>query len=474
MTVLRPYQSDGINRIRAAIREGHRRILVSAPTGSGKTVLATEGMILPAVARGKRVLFLAHRTELISQCYARLPDDLTGVIKSGQRPWPDAPIQVASVQTLIRRTPPPADLIIWDECHHRPAASYEKISALYPNAIHVGITATAYRSSGAGLGKHFDTIIELADINELIALGFLVPSRTFAPPAPDLTNVTTTAGDYNQQQLGFAVDKPKLVGNIVSTYLARANGRKAILFAVTVAHSRNLTAAFCQAGIRAAHLDGKTDPEERAGMIARLGSTGQDRLDVICNCGVLTEGTDIPICSCIILARPTKSRGLWKQCCGRGLRPHPSKTDCIILDHAGCYHRHGLITDHEEITLKGVVRKPNGAMPIRQCLACYSVVPGGCAVCPDCGAVFPIVVRKPIATEDGELTEAGAMPTKRMYFKLAEFEGLRLIVSEAVEKNYKPGWVGFTFKNRFGRWPGSLKMIEEQMMNERAKRETAV
>jgi superfamily II DNA or RNA helicase len=471
MTALRPYQSAGLERIRAVIAAGKRRILVASPTGSGKTVLATEGIIRPTVANGHRVLFVAHRIELIEQCAAKLDGLDVGIIKAGHFPRPHAPVQVASVQTLARREIPPATVVVWDECHHCVAETYRRISAAYPKAIQVGLTATPYRTSGHGLHDCFDALVEICNTPELINLGFLVPVRTFAPPAPDLESVHTVAGDYNQSELAVAVDKPRLVGDVVATYQKRAAGRKAIVFAVNVEHSQHLAAAFTAAGVACSHLDGETPADKRREILYSL---GHGSLSVVCNVGVLTEGTDIPAVSCIILARPTKSRGLWKQMVGRGLRTAEGKTDCILLDHAGCYHRHGLITDCEELTLAGVRAVATKAQPVRQCLACYAVVPAGCQACDQCGAVFPVKAAKPLEAVAGELEEAMGTRRRTVFLSGPESRELTRLIEYAVTWSYKAGWVGYSFKNMFHRWPCGMKEIETLMASEREKRAVKV
>lgn len=229
MTILRDYQSVAVQRARLLFAQGVRRILFVAPTGAGKTVVATEGIIRPAVAKGKRVLFLAHREELITQCAAKLgwvapgtlgwtapPDALpVGIIKAGYQPEPWASVQVASVQTLGRRLGKPsqipaADIVIWDEAHHCTAETYRKIAEAYPTQPHLGLTATPYRTGGKGLRGCFDALVEVASVPELISAGFLVKPRVFALPGPDLSGVKTVAGDYHEGQLAGVMDKQQV------------------------------------------------------------------------------------------------------------------------------------------------------------------------------------------------------------------------------------------------------------------------
>ncbi len=463
--LLRPYQSTGLDRVRAAIAAGHRRVLLALPTGGGKTIMATEGIIKPAAALGNPVLFVAHRIELIEQCASKIDGLPVGIIKAGYTPNRSALVQVASVQTLARRELPPARIVIWDEAHRCMADTYKRIAGLYPDAVHLGLTATPYRTNGQGLKDCFDSLVEVSNIVELTNLGFLVPARMFSPPGPDLGGVRITAGDYNQAQLAERVDTPKLVGDIARTWQRYAHDRQTLVFATSVEHSRHLTAEFLAAGIPAAHLDGETPTDERAQIISDIGSGA---LRVVVNVGVLTEGTDIPAVSCIVLARPTQSRGLWRQMLGRGLRTHPGKTDCVILDHAGCYYAHGLVTDMEELSLKGVTRRPSQATPVRQCLSCYAVIKAGPAVCPECGVMFPVVKRSEIKHAEGELVETTvSRPFRKISFYNSEATEMNALVETAIRNGHKPAWIGFAFQMRFGRWPCSVKQLEAMVAEAR-------
>ncbi len=471
---LRPYQLAAIHRAGQSFVAGSRRLLVVAPTGAGKTIIATEGFIRPALARMSRILFIAHRTELITQCRDKLDlPDQTGVIKAGHRPNPDAPIQIASIQTLARRELPPADLVIWDEAHHCTAATYERIQAAYPFATHVGLTATPYATSGKGLGRAFDALIEVATIPELIAMQFLVPSRIFALPPPDLAGVRTMAGDYQEDQLATAMNKPRIGTRIVETYQRYAPGRSALVFAVNVQHSQDLCAAFQAAGIAAEHVDGNTPEEERAAILSRLASGATH---VVCNCAVLTEGFDCPRISCIILARPTKSRCLWRQCVGRGLRPADGKHDCQIHDHAGCHDRHGHVEATEDLSLEDGVRPKQNPPPHRQCMTCYAILPGCPDTCSACGAVFPV---KPIALPqavDVDLVEVPALQPLDLSAVIVTADDAvetptkyyNQLLALAAERNYKPGWVSFRYKHKYNDWPKPRWAVEREL-NERRR-----
>jgi superfamily II DNA or RNA helicase len=297
---LRPYQEDAVREIRARVGAGVRRLIVVAPTGSGKTTIAAH-IIAKAVERGSRVLFMAHRRELITQAYNRLiqlgvPENQLGVLMGRDRRWrPGAPVQVASVDTLRNRAKPLADIVFVDECHRATAKSYRDIAAYYPDALHLGLTATPFRANGAGLGDAYDDLLLVASPRRLIDEGHLVEPRVFTVPTealPDLSAVRVKRGDYDQRALAEAVDSKTLVGNLVDHWTRHANGVRTVAFAVSVAHSEHIAEQFRQAGVAAEHLDGATPTEERDAILGRLES-GETR--VVSNCGVLCLDADTEI-----------------------------------------------------------------------------------------------------------------------------------------------------------------------------------
>jgi DNA repair protein RadD len=314
MTELRPYQRDVIAECDRVIAAGKRRIMIVAPTGSGKTIKAV-AIIKTAVNNGQRVLVLAHTREIIKQTSGKLfaHDIPHGIIQAGFMTRPDEAVQVASIQTLWVRAMrmqhmdmPPANLLIIDEAHHCPANTYRKIIAAYPEAVLLGLTATPCRGDGRGLGGIFDAIVECPQVAELIEQKYLVKTRVFAPAEPDLKGVETRVGDYVESQLAERMDCAGLIGDIVTHYHKHGERRKTVCFAVNVAHSVHIRDEFIKSGVRAEHVDGTMLKSERDAALARLES-GATKL--ITNCMVLTEGWDMPEVSCCILARPTKKWG---------------------------------------------------------------------------------------------------------------------------------------------------------------------
>jgi superfamily II DNA or RNA helicase len=461
---LRPYQTDITAKFERHVECGERSVLLVAPTGSGKTVIAAA--IIAGIPR--RVLVVAHRREIVNQT----SDKLTargiahGIIQAGddKKLRPMATVQVASIQTLHARAirsitmlMPLADLLIIDEAHHACAMTYKEVIEAYPNAIILGLTATPCRGDGRGLGGIFKIMIECPQVPDLIEQGYLVKARVYAPVDPDLRGVRTHAGDYVESQLAERMDKDQLVGDIVTHWFKYGEGRKAVAFACSVGHSVHIRDEFVKAGVRSEHLDGSTPIDERAAILARLAS---GETEVVCNCMVLTEGFDLPDMGCIILARPTKKMGLYRQMIGRGLRPADGKSDVVILDHSGAVFRHGLPEDRVLWTLDPDLRATAPEHTKRQsryesklieCSQCSTLRVGG-KPCPNCG----FMPRRPaefIATAAGEL---GLVKGGRAIVQYDEIEKDRwhgMLTYIAEERGYKPGWIAHKFKEKFGHWP---------------------
>ncbi len=372
----RDYQLKAIQSLTVMIPTGKRRIVLLSPTGSGKTWMATM-LILRSIAKGKRVLFLAHRRELIDQTCAKLVDAGVlnfGVIMAGNRlNHAAAPVQVASVQTLIRRELPDADLVIVDECHRAISRSYLSIIANYPRAIVLGLTATPERLDGKGLDELFDDMVTVATVPDLIEQGYLVKPLCYVGPTADLSGVRTRRGDYDESQLAEAMDKPQLTGDIVANWLRLAKGKPTAVFAAGVEHAKHITAEFIAAGISAATVTGDTPKAEREAIIAdwRAGF-----IEVCVNVFVFVEGFDFPDLACVVLARPTQSVTMYLQMVGRVMRPSPNKSVSLIIDHAGCCQLHGQPHLHREWTLEGMAKKrKDDSVGLQQ-------------VCQPCGMVF--------------------------------------------------------------------------------------
>jgi superfamily II DNA or RNA helicase len=439
---LRDYQRNAVDRLKAVLEK--RPILV-APTGSGKTVMA----VALVQELGLPTLWLAHRKELIDQAAAHL-ENLglwCGRIMSGCEPAPLAKVQVASVQTLIRRDMPPAGLIIIDECHHTPAGSYGRVLENYPEARVVGLTATPFRLDGRGLGDVFGEIVVAAYTDDLCKAGVLHDPRVFAGKSPDLRRVKISMGDYALGELSRRTNTEEQNADIVKTWQAKSAGRRTVAFAVDIAHSQAIVAAFRAAGVAAEHIDGTTPKDEREAILGRL---REARTYIVSNCMVLTEGWDLPALETAIIARPTASLNLHLQMIGRIMRACPDKAGAIVLDHAGNHHVHGRVTRRIEYSLDSNKRVgERDPLRLRRCRACQLLFDPSAPCCPECGWTpepAPERVQVPIHG-NGSLAEFNDSD----FAYRAEF--WRLIEGQRMAAMYQPGWSAYQFKDRFGVWP---------------------
>jgi len=461
---LRPYQEQAIERLRGEVRAGRRSVLCVLPTGGGKTVIFSS-IVGGAVERSRRCMIVAHRIELIDQAARKLvdagiPEGEIGIVRAGdRRRRPSALVQVASVDSLRTRTVAPCSLVIVDEAHRALAQSYQRLREDHPDAVHLGFTATPVRGDGKGLGAAYDSMVLAAPVSQLVAEGYLVAPRVLSVPpdrAPDLSRVKTTAGDYDQRQLGEVMSEGRLVGDIVEHWEKHAKGRRTVGFAVTVEHSKQIVERFRERGHAAEHLDGTTPADQRAAILGRL-ERGETL--IVINVGVLTEGWDQPSAKCLILARPTKSLGLYLQMAGRILRPWQG-VSALILDHAGCALEHGLPHHDREWELNPP-RRRTGKNPecAKMCPACFAVMALGVRVCPECDAELPW---REVSLDEtaGELVEVDAARIVKPSAALAAWDTM---VEAWREENrermgrglhpYKPGMVWHRWQREKGRQP---------------------
>lgn len=448
---LRPYQQDIIDQARDLIRSGEKRILLQSPTGSGKTAL-TANMLGTAASRDIASWFVVHRRELVKQsCRTfRSAGIAHGVVAAGFPMGTRNLVQVCSVQTLAGRHTylRPPRMIVWDEAHHIAAGSWSKIFAAYPDAVHIGLSATPQRLDSTGLSAYFNRMIEGPTVTWLIENKYLAPYRMFAPSTVDMTNVKTRMGDFVKSETEAAMDKPTVTGDAVREYLRRARGKRAVVFCVSIEHSRHVVAQFQASGIRAEHVDGETDQFERDAALMRF---EKGETQVLSNVELFGEGFDLPAIEVCIMLRPTQSLGLYLQQVGRALRPSPGKREAILLDHAGNVMRHGLPDDEREWTLEGDRKrgrkKDPDDIPIKTCPSCFRVLRSSVSVC-DCGHVFTPKGRE-IEVVEGDLAEIDVQALRRARMReqgaAQTLEDLRRL---AAMKGYKPGWAEKVFAAR--------------------------
>lgn len=397
---------------------------------------------------GARTLWFAHRTELITQAMTSMfrIGVLPGAIKAGIKPNPGARIQVASVQTAVRRElPADVGLLVIDEAHHATAGMYQAVIEQFPNVSVVGLTATPFRTDGRGLGDAgFGAITVAATVQELVDAGTLHAPRVFAGQAPDLRGVHKTGGDYRINELAERTNTVPQVENIVDHWKRLAFGKKTVAFAVDVEHSKAITNAFINAGIPWGHIDGSTPPDQRAAILAQL---KRGEIYGLSNCMILTEGWDLPALECAILARPTASLCLHLQMIGRIMRSAEGKDGCLVLDHAGNHHVHGLVTRHLEYSLSGKVIGESDPLGLRRCGACYLLYDPRLPACPECGWM----------PEKRSMSNKTDGPPSDLYEYVEDYPYRRELwhsfLAQAEAAAYRQGWAAYRYKERFGNWP---------------------
>jgi len=376
---LRPYQTDAVESVFREW-EDKQSTLVVAPTGTGKTHTFCE--IIKRVQPG-RALVLAHRTELIKQAYGRLWSDFqinADIEKADQwaneDSWSRAPVVVSSVQTqyagrngnsrMHRFDPSDFSLLVVDEAHHYVSPAFKKVLDYYkqnPNLKVLGVTATPDRADESALGQVFESVASVYEILDAIHDGWLVPveQQMVSIHGLDFSEVRTTAGDLNGADLAAVMEAEKNLHGIASSTLEVIGSKKTLVFTVSVKQAERLAEIFNRHKPDMADWLYAQTPEDQRAKILRKFARGETQ--ILCNVGILTEGYDEPGVECIVQGRPTKSRCLYAQICGRSLRPLPGivdglnsaderkqaianspKPSALILDFVGNAGRHKLIT----------------------------------------------------------------------------------------------------------------------------------
>lgn len=369
---LRPYQQAAYDACFEKWKE-FRKILMVLPTGAGKTIVFSH-IAREEAERGRRVLIMAHRDELIRQAADKLVKSTglgCGIEKAGETGVGSLyMVTVGSVQTLTREKRQQQynrdhfDTIIVDEAHHVLSDSYLSVLDYFKTAQVLGVTAGPDRGDKKNLGRYFDDLAYEYSLRQAIDDGYL--SKITAQTIPldiDLTNVRTTAGDYNDADLGTALDP--YLDQIADHISKTCFHRKTLIFLPLIATSQKMCAFLCARGIRAGHVDGKSP--DRSEILQRF---HRGDFQVLCNSMLLTEGYDEPSIDAIVCLRPTKVRSLYAQIVGRGTRIHPGKKDLLILDflwhtakHDLC-HPASLIAETEEIAAKMQSKQDAAAVPM--------------------------------------------------------------------------------------------------------------
>ena len=389
---LRPYQQTFIDNIRDAYAEGHKSVMAVLPTGGGKTICFSY-IADNAAKRGNTTFILVHRKNLITQTSKSLKENGIhhGVI-AASHPIIDLPIQVCSVQTLVRRLDKfkPPGLLVIDEAHHSKAKTYTDIIDWASDSALLGVTATPTRTDGRGFSDIFSDLVIGPGIAELIEDGWLSRPVLYAPKIPeiDLSNVGIVAGDYNVADLEVAMDQRVITGSAVEHYKRIVpHHPRSVAFCVSIEHAKHVAKEFTSAGIPFASIDGGMDDYEIQTCIRNL---ERGTIRGLASCDLISEGFDLPSIGCVIDLAPTKSLARHLQKIGRGLRISPDKTETIILDHVENYRdpNLGLVEQERDWREHFDGRKKREATSkgdnLSTCPQCYAVFPP-VPICPVCG-----------------------------------------------------------------------------------------
>lgn len=461
--ILRDYQNICVDRVREAFRTGARRVLLVMPCGAGKTIVFSY-ISKKIAAKEKKCCVIAHRKELIMQCSDKMKrfGVAHGIIKAGhaQQFWYN--VQVASVQTLEKRleTAPKFKMITIDECHRSAAKTYQRVIHASPEALILGVTASPVFGNGRGLGNYYEAIVIGPSVKDLIADGFLVSTKVFAPPpVADLAGVEIVAGDYNKGQLDIAMRKRPITGDAIQHYKAKGNSWPAIVYVVSIAHATETAEQFREAGLNFHSIDGKMKDEQRDQLLKDF---AERRIQGLVSCDLISEGTDIPSAQVAIKLRPTQSEGLDIQQNGRINRPlyaaefdldtragrlaaiaASPKPYAIVFDHVNNCSVHGLPASEREWSLDpGVKKKKTKGEKVERIVTCPKcmVAQDPAPKCYNCGHVFAPKTRK-IKQVDGtlmEMTEEMIVAAKKK--KVADLKACKTkpeLIQFGIEHGYK-------------------------------------
>ena len=466
--LLRDYQEEMISGARRALKV-HRRVLLQAPTGAGKTVLAAF-MISESVARGRSAWFICHRAELVegtSKTLAKfgIPH---GFIAAGVPRAPGLLTQVCSIDTLKARLSSleAPRLAVIDEAHHAGAEGWAAVIAwLHANGtIIVGLSATPKRPDGRGLDGQFDDMVMGPSVAWLMERGHLARYAAYIPGGGmDMGGVRKHAGDFSGADIDRKTDKGKLVGDCITHWRKLAGGLRSVGFGYSLPFSRWMAEQFTAAGIPAAHLDGETPGDERRRIIQGYAS---GEILVLWNRFLFGEGFDLAAIAqrdvtidCVIDNAPTVSLPLAMQRWGRCLRPSDQVVEKVILDHAGNTRRHGFPEDEREWSLEGEAKgasKRDGPPPPVDCPGCFRQLRRPLPDrCPTCGHQLDLAREwRPKDVIDAELKKATEAEKRAVRYNLLREQSDAKSLAELVNLGRKRGhrdpitWAGQIWRAR--------------------------
>lgn len=452
MIQLRDYQKQIIEDVAYEFQvQAKDRICAIAPCGAGKTI--TVGWMAQATAvKNRRTLFLVHRQELIQQSVETFMNMNIrhGVIATKYPRDYEPLVQIGSVQTAVRRLDeiPAPDFIVIDEAHHATAGTWRKVIDRFSTTKVLGVTATPERMGGHGLGDIFQSLVIGPSVKQLIEWGNLSPYQYYAPPAKfNADEVRVKFGEYVKSDLEMQMDQNIVIGDIIENYKKLADGMRAVCYCVSLAHSKHIAASFSSAGIPAMHIDGETPEIIRSQAIQDFRN---NKIKILCNVDLISEGFDVPAMEAVILARPTQSLTLFIQQSMRAMRPDKNNPDkrAVIIDHVGNVFRHGMPDEDREWTLEPKKKraKQTREISVKTCPQRYGTHYSA-AQCQLCGFVYPVAARGEMPEEqNGKLIKVEDVERKTKRQEVGRAKTVEDLERIAISRGYSLRWVSHMAK----------------------------
>lgn len=454
---LRPHQEKAVEALRESLRRGKKRPILAAPCSMGKTAIASV-IMLRAAERGIRSVFFCDRLKLVGQTietFERLGADFSVLQGDDPRYDPNKLIQIASIQTAIRRKHLEFNLAIVDECHTMYKGLVDGFMSRYDAVPFIGLSATPMSKS---LGLHWDDLIVTTTTRQLLEEGWLTPTDYYVGKSVSRKGIKTRAlatggSDYDPEELGAAMmDDETFNGDVVENYRKHSDGlrRRAIAFSPSVSHSKSMVDRFNAAGIPALHIDGYMKDEERKYIYDDHRS---GRCKVLCCSRLLGVGYDDPGVEILIDCFPTKSPIAFVQRAGRIWRIAEGKERATYLDHAANLKTFGFPEDivpeqlddgTQRFKEKNQIKKEEREKITRDCPVCSAAFQGRkCA----CGYVLPS--REPVFKDDGSMLKKVSKD-----FKIEDKSSwMGQLLQFAKEHGYQEGWAAHKYRSKFGVWP---------------------
>ena len=367
--MLRDYQVDSVAQVGAAFASGYKRVILCLPTGAGKTVIFSD-IAAKAAAKGKRVAILTHRRELLSQagklnsCDILMVETLNNQIKRG--------LDLSQY-----------DLLVIDEAH---IGNFRKVLQGFDGFV-IGATATPI--SNPPLKDSYNDIVCPVGIESLIGQGWLATPHTYAMHPVDTSKLATARGEYTEQSLDDAFNRPKVYEGVVHEFCQKWSDKKAIVFCVNISATINTAEAFAKelGAARVYAVHSKQSPQERTALIDQFTASKDG---ILVNCGIATTGFDCPDIEVVVVNRATKSVALWLQMVGRASRTAPNKCAFTILDFGENVTRLGFWQEPRDWAnlFEHPKKKGEGVAPVKDCPACGFVAYASARICANCGAEF--------------------------------------------------------------------------------------